>query len=161
MHFSILLICLHFLDQLQPEPLLAGPDRDLLKIDSNGDISCYNRSSGLLEGLTSNACIEKVPPTMQAAGLTVSDRPVVTAAGETRSIAAAVCNLWHLTQVNGSGTHSDAACQQGHSKHRSGKLSTQLASSICCTDTTITEMRAASIGLYVADQRATREWLKR
>ena len=55
MHFSILLICLHFLDQLQPEPLLAGPDRDLLKIDSNGDISCYNRSSGLLEGLTSNA----------------------------------------------------------------------------------------------------------
>jgi hypothetical protein len=38
---------------------LVGPDRDLLRIDSNGDISCYNRSSGLLEGLTSNACISK------------------------------------------------------------------------------------------------------
>ena len=93
MHFSNLLICLHFLDQLQPEPLLAGPDRDLLKINSNGDISCYNRSNGLLEGLNSNACIKRVPLTLQAAGLTASDRPVVTAAGETRSIADAVCNF--------------------------------------------------------------------
>ena len=67
---------------------LAGPDRELLKIDSNGDISCYNRSSGLLEGLTSNACI-----TLQAAGLTVSDRPVVTATGKIRSIADAVYNF--------------------------------------------------------------------
>ena len=82
MHFSILLICLHFLDQLQPEPLLAGPDRDLLKIDSNGDISCYNRSSGLLEALTSNACVTRGTLKLEASGLTVSNRPVVTAAGE-------------------------------------------------------------------------------
>ena len=51
---------------------LVGPDRDLLRTDSNGDISCYNGSSGLLEGLTSNACITKGTFTLQETGLTVS-----------------------------------------------------------------------------------------
>lgn len=59
-----------------------GPDRDLLKINSNGDILCYNCSTGLLEGITSNACITKGPLKLEAGGLTVSNRPVVTAAGE-------------------------------------------------------------------------------
>ena len=61
---------------------LAGPDRDLMRTGSNRDISCHDRSYGLLEAITSNACIIKGPLPLQADCLTASHRPVVTAAGE-------------------------------------------------------------------------------
>ena len=63
---------------------LVGPDRGVLKIDISGDISCYNRSSGLLEAITSLHKQEAfVRVSLEAGGLTISDTSEVTAARET------------------------------------------------------------------------------